>query len=97
LEDPPGVCCLSWGFRVGPGVRKAYSAVTVLPTGTAPALRSMATQQASNVAGFPAGASEPQRVGMPATSITSFTPNGTPANGPCGSGSPCSLKPASVE
>src|SRR5690606_3825274 len=46
------------------------------------ACRNWLTQAASNAAACPVPAEESQRVGMPATSMTSFTPNGMPANGP---------------
>ncbi|MNT44119.1 hypothetical protein D3C72_1806310 [compost metagenome] len=67
---------------MAPGVLKANSAVTVLPTGTAPAARSIPTQHASNRAAPPVSAGTPKPVGMPATSITSLTPIGTPASRP---------------
>src|SRR5690606_25345230 len=51
LEDPPGVWSRFHGLRVGPGADTANSAVTVLPTGVAPAARSMATHEASKRAG----------------------------------------------
>src|SRR5205814_2390928 len=43
IDDPPGVRSRSYGFRVGPGSRKASSAVIVLPTTIAPAASSART------------------------------------------------------
>ncbi|MCY1535037.1 hypothetical protein D9M68_704250 [compost metagenome] len=82
LEEPPGVCASAWGLRVGPGVLKANSAVTVLPTGIAPAARNMPTLQASNAALPAVKAGAPKPVGISATSITSLMPMGTPASAP---------------
>src|SRR5690606_12760330 len=95
LDDPPGVWSRLRGFRVGPGWRKAYSAVTVLPSGIAPARTSDSTQDALKAATLSSLAGEPQRVGMPAAAMTSFTPNGMPASGPLSvSGSGSSALPA---
>src|SRR5690606_11381381 len=94
LEDPPGVWARLRGFRVGPGWRKANSAVTAFPTGAAPARSNSSTHAALNDAALLSLEGEPQRVGIPATSMTSFTPNGTPARGPAsvpGSGSGASV------
>src|SRR5205807_7364722 len=46
IEEPPGVRDWSHGFRVGPGVRYASSAVTVLPSTMAPALSAARTAAA---------------------------------------------------
>jgi hypothetical protein len=75
------------GLRVGPAVKKANSAVTVFPTGTAPIRRHAATIGASASAAAAWSCSgDPCFVGQPATSMMSFTPNGTPASGPSGDG-----------
>src|SRR5690606_34635687 len=63
LDDPPGECARFHGFRVGPGAVKAYSAVTVLPIGIAPAARSCATQDASKILGGVCANDAPQAVG----------------------------------
>ena len=47
LDDPPGVCPASCGFRVFPGVKVANSVLTVFPIRTAPAARMAATHAAS--------------------------------------------------
>src|SRR5215475_15693442 len=47
LDEPPGVCAGSCGFRVLPGVRVANSVLTVLPILIAPAARSSDTTEAS--------------------------------------------------
>src|SRR3546814_13552155 len=78
LEEPPGVWAGFHGLRVGPGTANAYSAVTVLPMGVAPAARSCATQEASNRLGGVFRKGAPQPVGMPCTSMTSLTPNSRP-------------------
>ncbi len=49
-EEPPGVCAVFHGLRVGPGSKYANSVVCVLPRMTAPAARSRATAAASSVA-----------------------------------------------
>src|SRR5690606_1983661 len=95
LDDPPGECARFHGFRVGPGAVKAYSAVTVLPIGIAPAARSCATQDASKILGGVCANDAPQAVGMPFTSMTSLTPNSRPLNGPdCSAGCSTSLASA---
>src|SRR5438045_9532592 len=81
-DDPPGVRVGSCGLRVGPGSVKAYSVVTVLPTITAPAASSRWTTFAVTLAIRPASSGELHPVGHPATSITSFTPTGSPESGP---------------
>ena len=53
-DDPPGVRDGSWGLVVGPGWNPANSVVTVLPSTTAPASRSRATQVASALGWLPA-------------------------------------------
>ncbi len=86
--DPPGVRAGFQGLRVTPVSGLAVyphapnSGVAVLPIGIAPAARNRATWRSSRVAG-PASAYQfdPRRVGMPAQSSRSFTPNGTPASG----------------
>src|SRR5436190_3495652 len=80
-DDPPGVHAGSCGLRVGPGSVKAYSVVTVLPTTIAPAASSRCTTLAVTLAMRPASTGELHPVGHPATSITSFTPIGSPASG----------------
>src|SRR5256885_16731543 len=62
LEEPPGVCAGSYGFRVLLGAAPANSVVTVLPMMTAPAPRSMVTTGASREGVRPAR-SEERRVG----------------------------------
>src|SRR5215472_3199623 len=47
LDEPPGVRRKSHGLRVGPGGEVANSVVTVLPSTTAPASRSAATDAPS--------------------------------------------------
>ena len=47
LDEPPGVCVTRCGLVVGPGSNTANSVVTVLPSATAPAVRSCATTPAS--------------------------------------------------
>ena len=87
--EPPGVRSGSQGLRATPEtfvrvkLSVPNSGVAVLPTGTAPAARNRATWIESSATGpRPAKASEPWVVGMPAQSSRSFTPMGTPANGP---------------
>jgi hypothetical protein len=46
-DEPPGVWFRFAGLRVGVGSRWAKAVVEVLPTGVAPARRSMATIEAS--------------------------------------------------
>src|SRR5678816_2897853 len=46
-DEPPGVCAGLCGLRVLPGWKYAHAVVTVLPTITAPAARSVATTVAS--------------------------------------------------
>src|SRR2546428_7348266 len=74
IDEPPGVRVVFQGFSVGPGVRYASSAVTVLPITIAPA-RSRASATADERSGTrPAKGSLPFSVGMPAVSKMSFTP-----------------------
>src|SRR3989304_6960196 len=46
LEEPPGVCAGFHGLRVLPGEKYASSAVTVLPSSTAPASSQRRTTRA---------------------------------------------------
>src|SRR3546814_17002179 len=98
LEEPPGVWAGFHRLRVGPGVVKAYSAVTVLPIGTAPAARNCATQDASKTISGVSATDAPQAVGMPCTSMTYLTPNSRPFNdwcrSPSGAGPPHSSIPS---
>ncbi len=87
--EPPGVRLWAHGLRVTPSSGLAVyahvpnSGVAVLPTGIAPAERSRPTWIESDVlGGSSANHRDPCVVGMPAQSSRSFTPNGTPANGP---------------
>src|SRR5207244_3670195 len=84
LEDPPGVCAGLCGFRVLPGARTANSVVTVSPTITAPAARSIATTLASRDGVRPAQSTDPFSVGMSSVSMMSLRPTGTPCRGPTG-------------
>ena len=84
LDEPPGVCAGSCGFRVLPGVRVANSVVTVLPMMTAPAARSSDTTEASRDGVRPACSTEPFSVGMSAVSMMSLMPTGTPCRAPTG-------------
>src|SRR5690606_36053973 len=77
LEEPPGVWARLCGLRVGPGSRNAYSAVTVLPSGMAPARARRSTLAPLKAAALSSLAGEPQRVGIPAAMMTSLTPKGT--------------------
>jgi len=52
LEEPPGECDKLCGFRVGPGIRKANSVVTVFPMIMAPARLANATHAASAMGRF---------------------------------------------
>ena len=81
-DDPPGVCPSDHGLRVGAGSRYANWVAWVLPRMTAPAARSRATSVASLDGNVCAKAAAPARVGMPATSMMSLTPTGTPWSGP---------------
>jgi len=78
IDDPPGVRARSYGLRVGPGVRNASSAVTVLPMTIAPAASSARTTSDDRAGTRPRKSAEPFSVGMPAVSKMSFTPTGTP-------------------
>src|SRR5207248_384883 len=53
LDEPPGVCAGLCGLTVAPGNRLANSVVTVLPMTVPPAMRSNATQAASDTGRFP--------------------------------------------
>ncbi len=90
--DPAGDRSRFQGLRVLPKRRLvvnpvwANAGVFDLPTTMAPAARSRATTRPSAVAdGASASQSLPIVVGMPATSIRSFTRTGSPASGPLGS------------
>src|SRR3546814_8034396 len=96
LEEPPGVWAGFHGLRVGPGVVKAYSAVTVLPIGTAPAARNCATQDASKTLSGVCANDAPQAVGMPCTSMTSLTPTSRPFHDWCRSPGGSGLPPSSL-
>ena len=86
--DPPGVRVASHGFLVAPAMplsvcqRNAMSGRFVRPIGIAPAPRKCSTIGASRSATASANATTPWVVGVPATSMFSFTVNGTPASGP---------------
>ncbi len=80
--DPPGMRVGSCGLRAcGLVTPSANSCVLVLPRITAPAARQRSTAAAST-SGTWWKASDPQRVGMPPTWITSFTLTGMPCSGP---------------
>ena len=66
LLDPPGVRPRAQGLRAGEGSNDANSVVWVLPSTTAPALRSLATAVASNAGTNPAMIGDPHAVSMPA-------------------------------
>lgn len=74
------------GLRVSPKARPSVnghcpsSQVFVLPTITAPAARSRRTASPSSAAGGKSPA-QPNAVGSPATSVSSFTATGTPSSG----------------
>ena len=61
---------------------KAHSVVTVLPRMTAPAVRNRATTSASCGGTRPLAMGLPYSVGIPAVSITSLMPTGTPCSTP---------------
>ena len=84
LEEPPGVRAGSKGLVVGPEKPIANSVVTVLPTMTAPPLRSGATQAASCPDCQPLNAGLPICVGRPAVAMMSFTATGMPSTGESG-------------
>jgi hypothetical protein len=84
LDEPPGVLAGSCGLRVAPGVRNASSAVTVLPRMMAPPARNRETMVASVVGLRPLRIGVPHSVGMSNVSMMSFTPTGSPCNGPSG-------------
>src|SRR3954470_3132885 len=87
-DEPPGVWLRDHGFRVcpnaGPLVNGHWpsSQVFVLPTITAPAVRSLRTTSASAAARCTRPAA-PNIVGTPATSTSSLTAIGIPSKGPC--------------
>ena len=87
--EPPGVRSRFHGLRVTPQalvlvkLSVPNSGAAVFPTGTAPAARNRATwTESAATPPRPMYGNEPCEVGMPAQSSRSFTPNGTPANGP---------------
>ena len=88
--EPPQIRSVSHGFRAGPNAwlvveaPQANSCVLSFPTTTAPAARSRATTVASAAATLSASTFEAAVVRVPATSITSLTPIGTPWSGPPG-------------
>ena len=79
---PPGVRDESHGLRVGGGSKLAYCVVTVLPTNTAPAWRSLRTAVASLRAMLFFHSREPAAVGQSNTSKMSLIPTGIPCSGP---------------
>ena len=84
--EPPGSRSGLSGLRVIPSAdwvnpHAASSGIRVLPTTTAPARRSRLTSSSSRRAGVVEAASDPYRVGCPATGTLSFTATGTPASG----------------
>ena len=81
IEDPPGVRSGFHGFRVGPGAANASSAVTVFPSVYAPRRSSAVTTSADSSGTRPRSSAVPHSVGMPAVSMMSLTPIGTPCNG----------------
>ena len=83
-ELPPGIRSGSQGLRAGAlTTPAAYSCVTVLPIGIAPAARNLVTTTASSAAGaIPARPGDPHLVWTPAISTMSFTPTGMPCSGP---------------
>src|ERR1700756_1177606 len=81
LLDPPGVRSGFHGLRVGGGSKLAYCVVTVLPTNTAPASRSLRTTVASWRAMLLAHRCEPAAVGQSNTSKMSLIPMGMPCSG----------------
>src|SRR5882672_7455910 len=87
--EPPGVRSGFHGLRVTPSAGLAVyanvpnSGAAVLPIGIAPAARTRATwSESCSTGGRPRYQRDPWVVGIPAQSSRSFTPNGTPANGP---------------
>ena len=78
IEDPPGVLVGSCGFFVLPGVKKASSAVTVLPIIIAPACFNLETTVQSFKLGFFLCASLPSSVGISSVSKISLIPTGIP-------------------
>ncbi|MGX1494045.1 hypothetical protein RKD41_006304 [Streptomyces tendae] len=85
-DEPPGVCSGSHGLRVAPKAGPSVnghcpsSQVLVLPTITAPAARSRRTASPSSATGGNSPR-QPNAVGSPATSMSSFTATGTPSSG----------------
>ena len=84
LDEPPGVRPTSQGLRAGPGVAKANSVVTVLPTIAAPALRSAYTQAASQPDDRPSKMGLPTCMGMSSVSKTSLMATGRPSSSESG-------------
>lgn len=78
MEEPPGVGSGFQGLRVGPGGKRASSAVTVLPSTVKPARSRFTTTAAERSCTRPAWRAEPFSVGMPSVSMTSLIPTGTP-------------------
>ena len=66
------------------GLTQANSAVTVLPSTTAPAARNWATTAASARGRCPAKMADPYSLGWSAVSKMSFTPSVIPLRGPAG-------------
>src|SRR5258707_11813730 len=91
LDEPPGVWSRFQGLRVPRGSDAANSVVTVLPTITAPAARSAATQAASFSERQPANSGEPIWVGISAVLLVSLMPIRLRALG--GSGVPAPPRP----
>ena len=92
--EPPQIRSVSHGLRAGPNVwlvvdaPQANSCVLSFPTITAPARRRRATTVASAAAMLSARTFDAAVVRVPATSITSLTPIGTPCSGPFGPAAP---------
>ena len=84
--DPPGIRSRSQGLRVGPyaecSVEEpiANSSMLVLPIGTRPAARALATTVASYGDMYPSRIRDPDVDGMSVVTRTSFTASGTPAS-----------------
>ena len=79
LDDPPGVRLRSKGLFVGPGSGSPMGVVTVLPSTTAPALRSARMTALSLLGKLPWNRGLPIWVGMSLVSIRSLTPSGMPS------------------
>ncbi len=90
-DEPPGECAGFHGLRVTPASGESVmpfqpnSGVVVLPSMTAPASRSRATDgQSTSQAWSGSTVSEPLSVGQPLVSTMSLMVSGTPSSGPAG-------------